>query len=97
MVDDEPRRVRDFRGPEVGEEVSEPREVAKHVAPAGEEERPPDLDRIDLPVDRFRNGDCRPRIDEVEGEDQSSVEAHRGPEEGLRQKGSSRMSSRRTL
>src|SRR2546422_733677 len=87
LVDNEPRRVRDFRGPEVGEEVSEPREVPKYVPPAGEEKRPPDLDRIDLPVDRFRNGDRRSRIDEVDGEDQSPVEAHRGPEEGLSEKG----------
>src|SRR2546428_398707 len=66
-TDDEPRRVRDFRGPEVGEEVSEPREVAKYLAPSGKEESPSHLDRVDLPVDRFRDGQCRSRIDEVEG------------------------------
>src|SRR5438445_446053 len=83
-AEDEPRRGGDCGGPEVGEEVSEPREVAKYAPLAGEEERPPDLDRIDASVDRFRNGDRRSRVDEVGGEDQSSVEAHRGREEGLR-------------
>src|SRR2546425_901155 len=82
LIDDEAGRVRNLGGPQVCQQISELCEVAKYVPPAGEEESPPDLDCIDLPADRSGDRDRRSRVDEVEREDQSPVEAHRGPEEG---------------
>ena len=65
-------------------------EVAEDIAAAGQEQSPPGLDRIDLTADRLRDGNRRLWLDDVKGQDQSMLEAHRRPQEDDGEKGSFR-------